>query len=81
MEIYTTSQARESLYRLVDHVAEAHEPVYIVGKRNKVVLIAEEDFRAIEETLYLLSVPGLRQSLLDAKKEPIEKCSDSVDWS
>ncbi len=80
MRIYTTSQARENLYKLVDSVATSHEPAYIVGKRNKVVMIAEDDYRAIEETLYLLSIPTMRESILDAKDEEIEKCSSTLDW-
>ena len=59
MEIYTVSQAREQLYKLVDSVADSHAPVYIAGRRNKVVVISEEDFNAIQETLYLLSIPDM----------------------
>ena len=80
MHVYTTSQARENLYKLVDRVATSHEPAYIVGKRNKVVMISEEDYRAIEETLYLLSIPTMRESILGARDEDLEKCSRTLDW-
>lgn len=80
MVIYTSSQARENLYKLIDQVAESHIPIHITGKRNGAVMIAEEDFNAMQETLYLLSIPGMRESLLKARKEPIEKCTDTIDW-
>ncbi len=80
MTIYTTSQARENLYKLVDLVATNHEPAYIVGKRNKVVMISEEDYRSINETLYLLSIPTMRESILNAAQESIETCSPKLDW-
>ena len=80
MEIYTTSQAREKLFQLVDYVADSHEYVYITGKRNKAILIAEEDFRAIQETLYLTSIPGMKESILEAAREPSEQCRTTLDW-
>lgn len=80
MEIYTTSQARENLYKLVDYVADSHEPVYILGKRNKAVMISEEDFRMMQETLYLSAIPGMKESLLKSREEPIENFSDKLDW-
>lgn len=80
MEIYTTSQARSNLFKLIDHAAEVHDPIYIVGKHNKAVLIAEEDYRAMVETLYLSSIPGMKDSILNASKEPIENFSDKIDW-
>ena len=80
MEIYQASKVRENLYKLVDFVATAHEPVYILGKRNKAVMIGEEDYRALIETLYLTSVPGMRESILEARQEPIEKYTEDLDW-
>lgn len=80
MDIYTASQARENLYKLIDKVAEAHQPVYITGKRNNVVVISEEDYRAMEETLYLASIPGVKDAILKASDEPIDECSDKLDW-
>ncbi len=80
MEIYTTSEARSKLYKIVDQVSEAHEPVYIKGRRNKAVIISEEDYESMQETLYLLSIPGMRESLKEGMDTPIEKCSDELDW-
>lgn len=76
MEILTTSQARTKLFKLVDYTAKSHAPVYIVGKKNKAVLISEDDYRALKETLFLTSVPGMKDSILDASKEPLETCVD-----
>ena len=80
MEIYTTSQARANLFKLMEHAVESHDPVYIVGKHNKAVLISEEDYRALIETLYISSIPGMKDSILSASKEPIENFSDKIDW-
>ena len=76
----TASEARSNLYRLIDEAAERHEPIPIAGKRNNAVLIAEEDWRAVQETLYLLSVPGMRESIRRGLKEPLEKLSDKPGW-
>jgi antitoxin YefM len=80
MEIYTTSQARENLFKLVDQAAISHEPVYIVGKRHKAVLISEEDYASLLETTYISSIPGLKESILKSSQEPLESFADVVDW-
>lgn len=76
----SVSEARTTLYTLLDEVAVSHEPVIITGKRNRAVLIAEEDWRAITETLYLLNIPDMRESIIEGMATPIEECSDEVDW-
>ena len=78
--VVTASQARASLYRLVDKTAESHEPVLITGKRSNAILLAEEDWRAIQETLYLLSIPGMRESIREGMKAPIGSCTPKLDW-
>lgn len=80
MTSLTASQARANLYKLVDQVAQQHEPVIINGKRNDAVLISGEDWRAIQETLYLLSIPQMRESIHKGFKEPVDKCSEKLDW-
>ena len=70
----TVTNARKDLYKLMDQVAETHEPVVITGKRSSSVLISAEDFAAIQETLYLQSIPGMTQSILEGSKTPSEKC-------
>lgn len=66
------SNARADLFNLLSGINHTHEPVLITSKSGNGVLVAEEDWRGIEETLYLLSVPGLREALLEARKEPVE---------
>lgn len=80
MPAITVTEARASLYSLVDEVAASHEPVLITGKRNNAVLISEEDWRAINETLYLMSIPGMRESLVEGMNTPLEECDDEVEW-
>jgi PHD/YefM family antitoxin component YafN of YafNO toxin-antitoxin module len=64
----------------LDDVAESHEPVQIAGKRHSAVLVSEEDWRAVQETLYLISIPGMRDSILKGLKTPVEKCKQDLDW-
>lgn len=76
----TASEARANLYRLLDEAAETHKPVRITGKRNSGVLVSEEDWAAIQETLHLLSVPGMRESLKKGMDTPVEKLSKELRW-
>ena len=80
MPTITVTEARSALYQLMDNVAASHEPVLITGKRNNAVLIAEEDWRAINETLFLLGIPGMRESIIEGMNMPLEECVDEVDW-
>jgi len=80
MTTLTASEARASLYRLIDQAAESHKPVVISGKRANAVLVSEEDWSAIQETLYLLAVPGMRESIKDAMAEPIAKSKKTLKW-
>lgn len=76
----TATEARKELYRLIDDVAASHEPVRISGKRSSAVLISEEDWLAIEETLFLHSIPGMAESIAKGMAEPVEKCSEKPGW-
>ena len=80
MTTMSASEARARLYRLIDEAAESHQPLLITGKRNKAVLIAEEDWAAIQETLFLLSVPGMRESIREAMTTSIDECAEELDW-
>lgn len=79
MNIYTTTQARAKLFHLIDETNHTHEPIYIKGKRGDAVIMSKEDYESIQETLYLQSVPGLADKILEASKEPIEECLDHKD--
>ena len=76
MTTIKAAKARSKLYKLLDQAAESHGPIQITGKRSNAVLIAEEDWRSIQETLYLLSVPGMRTSIRRGLKTPVKKCSE-----
>lgn len=89
MTTLTATEARANLYKLLDEVAQSHEPVLITGKRMNAVLISEDDWRAMEETIYLLSVPGMRESIVQGMTTPLivqgmttplEECADEVEW-
>lgn len=80
MTTITATEARKKLYNLVDDVSQSHEPVQIAGKRNSAVLISEDDWRAIQETLYLASIPGMKEAILRGLKTPVEKCHRELDW-
>jgi len=80
MSTITASDARSNLYRLMDQISESHEPVLISGKRSNAVLISEEDWEAIQETLYLTSIPGMRESILEGMKAPLSECESGITW-
>jgi prevent-host-death family protein len=80
MATLTASQARAGLYRLIDQAAETHQPIIISGKRSNAVLISEEDWSAIQETLYLLAIPGMRESIKNAIAEPLANSKKALKW-
>jgi prevent-host-death family protein len=80
MTTLSATEARKRLFNLVDEVKETHEPVQIVGKRSSAILVAEEDWRAIQETLYLTSIPGMRKSIREGLNTPVEECDEEPGW-
>ena len=80
MTVLSASEARKKLYNLVDEVQESHKPVQIVGKRNSAVLISQEDWQAIEESLCLTSIPGMTASIKKGLKTPVDKCYEEPGW-
>jgi len=80
MPTLTASEARASLYRLIDQATESHQPILIAGKRSSAVLVAAEDWQAIQETLYLLAVPGMRESIKKGMAEPLAKSAKEPGW-
>jgi antitoxin YefM len=80
MATVTASKARSKLYRLIDETASSHEPILITGKRANAVLVSEEDWRAMQETVYLLSVPGMRESIKEGLNTPVDECAKDLDW-
>jgi len=80
MPTVTVTEARARLYHLLDQVAATHTPVLITGKRTNAVLLSEEDWRAVEETLFLLTLPSMRESIVEGLEIPIGEGYDEVDW-
>ncbi|MBN2798730.1 MAG: type II toxin-antitoxin system Phd/YefM family antitoxin [Deltaproteobacteria bacterium] len=80
MTTMSASQARASLYRLIDLASESHEPVLITGRRGNAVLLSEDDWRSIQETLHLLAIPGMRESIVEGMSEPLESSSEDAGW-
>ena len=80
MQTLTASEARANLYRLIDETAESHEPIVISGRRSDAVLLAADDWSAIQETLFLLAVPGMRESIKAGMAEPLAKSAKALKW-
>ncbi len=76
----SASEARANLYRLIDEAAFLHQRLLVTGKRNKAVLVSNDDWEAIQETLFLLSVPGMRESIRKGNDTLVDECSESLDW-
>jgi antitoxin YefM len=80
MTTLSVSEARSKLYRLLDQVSDTHIPAMITGKRSNAVLVSEDDWNSIQETLYLLSIPNMRESIKEGLITPVEDCSQELDW-
>ncbi len=80
MPILTATEARSKLYRLIDETSVSHEPIIITSKRGRAVLISEDDWRSIQETLYLLNIPDMRESIREGLATPIDKCTEEIEW-
>ncbi len=80
MTAITATEARSQLYRLIDEIAASHQPVLITGKRSNAVLLSEDDWNAITETLYLVAIPGMHQSIRESMNTPLDECSKGLDW-
>ena len=80
MTTLSATEARANLYRVIDDVSISHEPVLITSKRNNAILLSEQDWAAIQETLHLLSVPGMRESIKKGMDTDISECNEDLDW-
>lgn len=79
-KVMTVSQARANIYKIMDETAQTHQPIMITGKRNNVVMLSEEDWNAIEETLFLNSIPGMATSIKEAMDAPNSEFSENIEW-
>ena len=80
MQVVTSALAKANLYNLIEKIKEFHEPIMISGKKGNAVLISEEDWNSIQETLYLTSIPSMKESILEASKEPLKDSVKELDW-
>ncbi len=80
MNTISATEARSKIFRLMDEVVEEHKPLKITGRRSNVVLISEEDWNAIQETLYLISIPDMRESIVKGINTPLEDCAPELEW-
>jgi antitoxin YefM len=80
MTVLKVSEARANLYQLIDEAAISHQPVLITGKRHNAILVSEEDWRSVQETLYLVSIPGMRDSILAGLHTPVAECAEELEW-
>ncbi len=80
MPTLSATEARTNLHRLIDQTSLSHEPIVITGKKGNAVLISEDDWRSIQETIYLLNIPGMRESIREGLATPLEDCAEEIDW-
>lgn len=80
MPTMTATEARKNLYRLMDEVSDSHEPIQITGKRGNAILISEDDWKAVQETLYLHSIKGMKESIIEGMQTSTDECSEELDW-
>ncbi len=80
MTAISATEARKRLYKLLDEVSDSHDPIEITGPRSSAVLVSEEDWRAVQETLHLVSIPGMRESILKGMATPVGELQDELDW-
>ena len=80
MTTFNATEARAKLYNLIDETSETHRPILITGKRGNAVLLSEEDWNAINETLHLVSIPGMRESIRDGMNASLDDCEEDLDW-
>jgi prevent-host-death family protein len=80
MKTLSATEARKDIYKLIDRTAETHEPVQIIGKRSNAVLVSQDDWNAIQETLFLHAIPGMAASIREGMETPISECTTELDW-
>ncbi len=80
MKHVSISEVRKNIFNLFDNVVDSHEPLYIKTKKDAVIVLSVEDYNALEETLYLQSVPGFVEEVKEAIEQPIETCTKWEDF-
>lgn len=80
MKTLTATQARKQIYRLLDEASDTHKPIQITGKRSNAVLISEDDWQSIQETLYLTSIPSMQESIVEGMNTALEETDEELNW-
>ena len=80
MDTISARKARARLYDLIDEAAASHSSITITGKRHNAVLLSASDWNAIQETLFVLSIPGVRESIRDGMATPVDECDIELPW-
>ena len=80
MTTLSASEASKRLDEVLDDLAESHAVVQITGRRHCGVLVSEDDWRAIQETLFLTSVPWMKESIVEGLRTPVDQCAKELDW-
>ena len=80
MPTLSATEARTKLYCLIDQTSVSHEPILITGKRGNAVLASEDDWRSMQETIFLLNIRGMRESIGEGIATPLEECTEELDW-
>ncbi len=80
MTTITAKKAGATLYDLIKSTVELHQPITIKGKDNNAILVSENDWKAMQETLFLLSIPNMRESIQEGLNTPIDECETELDW-
>jgi antitoxin YefM len=80
MTTLNTTEASQRLDEVLDDLAESHEVVQILGQRHSGILVSEDDWRAIQETLYLTGISGMKESIVEGMRTPVEQCAKELDW-
>jgi len=79
-KVMSVSQVRADIYNVMNETAQTHEPVLITGKRNNVVMLSQEDWNAIEETLYLNSIPNMASSIQESMNTDDSEFNENIEW-
>ena len=75
----SVSQARTNIFKLIDETNQNHTPILITGKKNDAVLLSLDDWNSIQETLYLNSIPNLKESIVEGLNSPLSQCEE-YEW-
>jgi antitoxin YefM len=80
MPVLNVKNVKENLDAILETIQDTYEPLIIAGEKHSAVLVSEDVWRSIEETLYLSSIPGMKESIINGMREKIEECASTIEW-